>query len=235
MTIDDPAVVRAQYASEDGLLTRRSVYEGSEGVDTREVVFEAVAECAPRRVLEVGCGPGELAERIGRELAADVVAIDISPRMVQLARERGVDARLGDAARLPFPDESFDCAVAAWMLFHVPDLPTAVAELARVLRLDGRLVAATNAARHLEEVWGLVGGSLDLSFSRENGADVLGRSFAQVERRDVDGWVTFRDRAAVCEYIASTVTRAHLAATLPAFDGPVRASRRNSVFVAEKG
>ena len=42
--------------------------------------------------------------------------------MVELARARGVDARVGDVQALPFEDESFDAALAAWMLYHVPDV-----------------------------------------------------------------------------------------------------------------
>ena len=46
---------------------------------------------------------------------------------------RGVHAVIGDVQELPFPDADFDCAVAAWMLYHVPDLDRGIAELARVL------------------------------------------------------------------------------------------------------
>ena len=60
-----------------------------------DAVFEAVREAAPERFLEVGCGMGELAERVQRELGAQVVAIDISPRMVELTKARGVDVHLG--------------------------------------------------------------------------------------------------------------------------------------------
>ena len=237
MRLDDPNVVRGQYASEDGLLARRSVYEGSEGGDAREIVFEAVAECEPRRVFEIGCGPGELSERIARELGADVVAVDISPRMVDLARARGVDARVGDVQQLPFEDGEFDCAVAAWMLFHVPDLDLGVRELARVLRPGGRLVAATNGGQHLEELWALVGEPsvpAGVSFRRETGAAALEPHFARVERRDVDGWVTFPDADTVRSYIGSSIVRRHLAERVPELDRPLRARRRASVFVAEK-
>ena len=44
------------------------------------------------------------------------MAVDQSERMVELASARGVDACVGDVQELPFADESFDCAVAAWML-----------------------------------------------------------------------------------------------------------------------
>jgi ubiquinone/menaquinone biosynthesis C-methylase UbiE len=132
--LNDPEGVEREYATENGLLGRRAAYEWATGPDAPELAFQMVAEVAPEHVLEVGCGPGELAGRIQRELGASVVALDISPRMVHLARERDVDARLGDAQDVPFPDASFDCVVAAWMLYHVPDVSRALGEFARVLR-----------------------------------------------------------------------------------------------------
>ena len=151
MRLDDPEAVRAQYTTEVGLETRRSLYVGGEGDDPRDVAFAAVAEVVPQEVLEVGCGPGEFASRIQQELGCRVVAVDTSERMVALAGERGVDARVGDVQQLAFEAGVFDCVVAAWMLFHVPDLDRGLAELARVLRPGGRLVAVTNSERHLQE------------------------------------------------------------------------------------
>ena len=235
MTLDDPALVREQYASEQGLEARRAIYADVEGPDAREVALAAVAERAPRRVLEVGCGPGELAERIGRELGAQVVAVDTSERMVTLARSRGVRALVGDVQELPFEDGSFDCALAAWMLYHVPDLDRGLGELARVLRRDGRLVAVTNAADHLAELWGLVGAEpWALSFARENGEALLGKHFGRVERRDVDARVVLRDAAAVRRYLASSIRGAAYVDAVPDLDEPLAAGSRVSVFVAEK-
>ncbi len=67
-------------------------------------LVEAVVEAKPGRVLEAGCGWGELAEWIRRGTGAEVVAVDLSPHMVDLARERGVDARIADVQELPFED-----------------------------------------------------------------------------------------------------------------------------------
>jgi SAM-dependent methyltransferase len=235
VSLDDPAVVREEYATEAGLVARRAIYERLDGPDAREVAFAAIEECRPRRVLEVGPGPGELAARIAAETGAKVVALDVSPRMVELSRGRGVDARVGSAEELPWPDAWFDCAVAAWMLYHVADLDRALAELARVLIPGGRLVAVTNSERHLEEARSLV--RIDMSgkvkFSRENGAAHLERHFASVERRDVDGWVTFPDADAVRSYVRSMVTERAAAERLPELPGPVRATSRTSVFVAQ--
>ena len=55
-----------------------------------------MAEVRPRRVLEVGCGMGTFAERVAWDTSAEVVATDLSPRMVEVACERGLDARVAD-------------------------------------------------------------------------------------------------------------------------------------------
>ena len=88
MSLDNADVVRDQYATETGLETRRSIYENVEGDDAREVAFQAIAASRPCTVLEVGPGPGELSGRIMAELGAEVVALDVSERMVELARGR---------------------------------------------------------------------------------------------------------------------------------------------------
>jgi SAM-dependent methyltransferase len=233
VTLNDPALVEEQYATEANLEARRALYADTEGPDPRQVLFDAVAEMQPRHVLEVGCGPGELSERIAREVDAEVVALDISARMVELARGRGVDARVGDVQALPFADASFDCAVAAWVLFHVPDLDRGLAELARVLRPGGRLLAVTNAAAHLAELRRVTGVSPWASaFSRENAEPALRRHFRVVERRDADGWITVHDPEVVRSYAASLGARAP--AELDAFDVPLRARRASSVFVATR-
>jgi SAM-dependent methyltransferase len=233
--LNDPALVRHEYGSERGLLARRAAYEHATGPDAREVLFAAIKECNPRRVLEVGCGPGELAARIVAELGASVVAIDVSERMVELARERGVDARVGDVQALPFEDDEFDCAVAAWMLYHVPDVPLALAELARVLRSEGRLVAVTNDVAHVQELRELVGlpGRTETPFSGESGEQLLHRHFAHVERRDAGGTIRFPDREAVVSHVRASPAFFEGAGALPEqLPEPFVVTRRPVVFVA---
>jgi len=235
--LNDPERVRQEYATEDGLRARASIYEAVSGPDARELAFQAVREAAPRHVLEVGCGWGEFAERLRVELRVDVVAVDLSPRMVELARERGVDARQGDVQDLPFEDASFDVVVANWMLYHVADLERGLSELARVLRPGGRLVAATNSLDHLSELWRLVGRDRHWEqerFFSENAEGPLRQHFALVQRRDVTGSVTFADRDAARGYIASSVAHKHLADLVPEFSEPLVATRHNSTFIAEK-
>ncbi len=233
MSLNDPALVRREYADESGLAARMAEQRSAAGPDPYGVVFDAVAEGEPRLVLEVGCGRGELAERVSRELGARVVALDQSERMVQLTRERGVEAIVGDVVDLPFRDGVVDCAVAAWMLYHASDPGRALRELRRVLRPDGCLVAATSSERNHGELWQLVGerGAPADGFSVENAEWQLLRRFTVVERRDVHGIVTFPDREAAHRHISASPTRAHLADRLPHFDGPLRTSRHVAVFV----
>jgi SAM-dependent methyltransferase len=233
--LDDPDLVRSEYADESRLAVRAGAWDGATGPDPKQMALDAVAEVEPGRVLEVGGGRGELAERMARELGAEVVAVDQSERMVELTRARGVDAVVGDVQELPFEDASFDCAVAAWMLYHVPDLDRGVAELGRVLRPRGRLVAVTNAKVNLPELWAKFGDRAvrTHTFNAENGAEILRRRFARVERRDARGTVTF-DWEAARRYIAASVTRAHLAEELEPFEGTLACTRLVAVFVADE-
>ena len=234
--LNDPELVRCQYTSEAGLKVRRDAQlQFLQGPDAFDVAFDVVSQLNPRRVLEVGCGMGNFAERVARETTAEVVATDLSPRMVELTRQRGLDARVADVESLPFADGEFDCAVANAMLYHVEHLDRALSELARVLEPGGRLVAVTIGAAHMQEVWTLVGYRRpDRPFARENGAEHLARHFRHVERRDVDAELVFPDDAAVHRYVESTIFGDEIARPLPPFDGPFRASVEATVFEAER-
>jgi hypothetical protein len=78
-----------------------------------------------------------------------------------------------------------------------------------VLQPGGALFAVTNSERHLEELRDLIAmdvGALVSQFSSENGAALLGKRFAQVERLDVETEVTVRDRAKLVAYRESLST-----------------------------
>jgi len=104
---------------------------------------DAFLDLAPEpgdRTLDAGCGEG----RVARDLRARghrVVGVDLSPTLVRLAQEADAAGEyvVGDLVRLPFPDASFDLAIAFNSLMNVDDMQGAVAEAARVLVPGGRL------------------------------------------------------------------------------------------------
>lgn len=234
--LDDPELVREEYETEARLAARKAAYANAEGPNAPELVFAAIAAGRPSRYVEVGCGEGELAARVQQELGCEVVAIDQSERMVELTRARGVDARVGDVQDLRFGDGEFDCAVAAWMLYHVPDVGRALDELARVLEQRGRLIAVTNYSDHLRELKELVGSehSTSWSFRGEEAEGLLRRRFASVERIEAGGTVTFPDRDAVSAYVRASPALFGVEPEVPELEEPLVVRRRPVVFVAEK-
>ena len=97
-----------------------------------------------QRALDVGCGPGALTAQLVQRLGPDAVAaIDPSAPFVAAIRARfpAVDVRSGVAEHLPFPDDSFDVALAQLVVHFMADPVSGLAEMARVTRTGG-LVAA---------------------------------------------------------------------------------------------
>jgi SAM-dependent methyltransferase len=93
-----------------------------------------------RDVLEVGCGTGLLLRRIAA-FARTARGVDLSPGMLARARARGLDVVEASATRLPFPDRTFDVACSFKVLAHVREVRQALAEMARVVRPGGHVLA----------------------------------------------------------------------------------------------
>ena len=233
--INDPDDVAREYATERGLNARASLYEQIDGEDVKELLVQTILAHRPTRVLEVGSGTGALAQRLIDAGIGDYTALDISERMVELARARGIAAAVGDVQSLPFADAEFDCVIASWMLYHVPDLDLGLSEIARVLQPGGSLIATTNSINHLGELWGLVGHErFGLPFTAENGRARLERHFAEVDAKPVEAWLTLEDHEAARSYLNATFTRAHLAERVPRLTEPLRIGARTCIFVATK-
>jgi len=106
----------------------------------------AAAITPDMRVLDVACGPGIVACAAALQ-AAHVTGIDLTPAMIEQARERqrslelnNLEWRIGDATRLPFEDGSFDVVLTRYSFHHMPDPSAALREMQRVCRKGGRVV-----------------------------------------------------------------------------------------------
>ena len=129
---------------------------------------------AGQRVLDVGCGPGALTGELVARVGADAVtAVDPAEQFVSAARDRhpGVRVEQSSAERLPFPDESFDAALAQLVVHFMQDPVAGLTEMARVT-VDGGTVAAC--------VWDHAGGTGPVSVfwaaARELDPDVMDES-----------------------------------------------------------
>jgi SAM-dependent methyltransferase len=111
----------------------------------RPAIVALAGEVAGRRILDAGCGSGPLCADL-RERGAVVTGIDASAAMLALARRRlGEDAALHQvdlSERLPFADDTFDDIVASLVLHYLEDWGPTLAEMHRVLRPGGRLIAS---------------------------------------------------------------------------------------------
>lgn len=93
-----------------------------------------------REILECGCGTGLILERLA-EFARRAVGVDLSPGMLSLAEARGLEVKEASVTALPFDDASFDVTCSFKVLAHVPDIGKALAEMARVTRPGGVILA----------------------------------------------------------------------------------------------
>jgi demethylmenaquinone methyltransferase/2-methoxy-6-polyprenyl-1,4-benzoquinol methylase len=113
----------------------------------RRALAATVAEAAPPGglALDVAAGTGGLSVALARRTVARVVALDITERMVRRGvanvREEGLEKRVcfvvGQAERLPFPDQAFDALTFGYLLRYVADPAATLRELARVVRPGG--------------------------------------------------------------------------------------------------
>jgi SAM-dependent methyltransferase len=148
------------------------------------------------KILELGCGPAYLwTENISRVPAAwNVTLSDLSSGMLDAAWRnlvvtgRAFQFKEIDAQSIPFEDETFDAVIANHMLYHVPDRPKAIAEIKRILKPGGRLIATTVGESHMKEMmaWyarvhiSKVWESFANSFTLENGFEQLKPCFPEL-------------------------------------------------------
>ncbi|MDD9380824.1 class I SAM-dependent methyltransferase [Streptomyces sp. ZAF1911] len=113
----------------------------------RPAMLALAGDVAGRRILDAGCGSGPLTAAL-RDRGAVVTGVDSSAGMLELARRRlGEDAALHEADLrdpLPFADGAFDDVVASLVLHYLEDWGPTLAEVRRVLRPGGRLIASVD-------------------------------------------------------------------------------------------
>jgi ubiquinone/menaquinone biosynthesis C-methylase UbiE len=128
------------YSAENEVSLHNAYYE-------RPAMLALAGDVAGRRILDAGCGSGPLSAAL-RDRGAIMTGFDSSTGMLELARRRlgdDADLHVADLGRpLPFPDGAFDDIIASLVLHYLEDWTAPLAELRRVLKPGGRLIASVN-------------------------------------------------------------------------------------------
>ncbi|HET7143000.1 MAG TPA: methyltransferase domain-containing protein [Anaerolineales bacterium] len=175
-------------------------------------------------VLELGSGSGALWTNIADRIPANwkITLSDLSQGMLDAAWRnlvvtgRNFKFEKIDAQSIPYEDETFDIIIANHMLYHVPDRPRALAEIKRVLKDDGRLIATTVGEDHIKEMLGWIrrasmekeDGRPSQPFTLQNGLGQLQVFFSKVDmERYMDG-LRVTEIAPIMAYIRSSIRAA---------------------------
>ena len=184
-------------------------------------LFEKCALECGANVLEIGCGDASLwtqnIEKIPENIS--VTLTDISYGMIKDAtRNIGEDDKrftyeIMDAHRLYKLDDSFDVVIANHVLFYCDDLDMVCREIKRVLKPGGTFICSTYSSRHMKEISELVKGfddRIELSaghlyerFGKENGKQILGKYFKNVEWNQYEDELFVPTAEPVVEYVLS--------------------------------
>ena len=222
---NDPHYLREKQYRDPGNLNARAALHrrfSTNDYPWQRWVFDRLDLPAEARVLELGCGPGDLWADNRDRLPAGwrLTLTDLSAGMVgQIRRRLGlaehafVYARV-DAQALPFPCRGFNAVIANHVLYHAPCAMDVLHEAHRVLVPGGRLYAATNGLRHMRELTELVSRFLPrqetenvvASFSLETGGAQLQEVFSSVRTMRQDNGLVVIDPQAVVTYVRSYVS-----------------------------
>ena len=171
-------------------------------------------------ILDIGAGRGSHYACLMQEQPnITYYALDLSPNLLLNHPCAADRLALGDGMQLPYADDSFDIVMANHVLYHLADIEAGVAEIKRVLKPDGRMLAATDSLQTLPELQVLIRRAIVLlstngaqvhpptlpcdTFALENGTRMLARHFYAVVRHDLPCQLKFDDVEPAMEYLDS--------------------------------
>ena len=253
MSINRTEAVQAQYATADNLAVR--------------IAFQARYSCNQQRfgpwiteqydlrpcmrILELGCGTGEMWRGVTLPEECSLLLTDFSAGMLETAQRTltsrpEITFQQVDAQNIPCADNTFDMVIANMMLYHVPDLSRALAEIRRVLKPGGKFYCATYGEHGAVEAvaqWLNVDAAVRYTFTLQNGAAQLGQFFAQVEQRVYPDEFRITSVDDLADYLLSLTSMSQLAAlprdtlcqqlALHMKDGVIRLPKDYGLFICQ--
>jgi SAM-dependent methyltransferase len=229
----DPALVRGDlYAAPRRLSARTSALLAARvaGTPVTEVLTDLTrhvlgAAAGRSHVLDIGCGRGTSTLALASEVQpAHMTAFDAAHALLDTTRCRlrqagvrrpRISVVAGDFHRMPFPDATFDVAVAAFCLYHSPRPTEALIETRRCLRPGGAVIIATKSAdsyAELDQLVAIAGLDVDAvsrpslyqTLNSDNISLIAGGVFAVQDIRHEEHRFRFRDLAHTAAYLATS-------------------------------
>lgn len=171
------------------------------------------------KVLEIGCGNGELWQKSQEKIPnLQLTLSDISQGMLDDAKGmlksiKNIDYHCFDCHHIPYDDETFDIVIANHVLFYVQDIEQVLKEVKRVLKKDGVFYCSTYGKKHMKEITDLVkefNPKITLSnillydvFGLDNGQDILNKYFDNISLLRYDDYLLVDNAEDIINYILS--------------------------------
>jgi len=222
---NDRDIVNFQYNSDKNLNARQALHTGfcTNKRGWFNWVFDQYKFKPNSRVIEFGCGNGAIwannSNRIPKDI--EVIITDLSEGMLNSTKdnfsgiEREIDFSVMDIQNIEYKDNSFDCAIANHMLYHVPNRDLSISEIARILKTDGTFYATTNGNNNMKGLKALVKNfdaridyasfSVATEFGLENGAEQLSKHFDSVETVVYEDSLHITEAKPLVDYVLSLV------------------------------
>lgn len=223
--------IRHNYQTADLLLIRAQTHElyTENPIDLDVECTRALKPAGDEPLLDVGCGPGVFLRHLrGHGHTGRLAGLDQSNGMLATAREasaaRNIEWLQGEADALPFADGEFTIVSARHMLYHVPDIPAALREFARVAGSGRTVFVSTNGPDNNPNIEALENdlvAHFDLpspapvaaNFNTGNAPGVLGSVFAAVEETVLTNALVFTEPAPVVRYVMTSFPAQRAAST----------------------
>lgn len=222
--VNETKKIEKQYL-DDGKLLRRINLHVKHSTNTQGFIpwlFDWYEFYDNFKILELGCGNGRQWEGRIESLpkGCKLILSDFSDGMVNIVRNKfliynALSFEKIDIQSIPYLDETFDVVIANHMLYHIPDLSTALSEVKRVLKTGGKLYSTTNGNGGLRlfvhnvlehfccdiNVF-----TQEWSFSLQNGTEILRNYFSDVKRCDYKDSLSITKTQDLVDWIESTIS-----------------------------
>jgi len=216
--------VREQYKTDKNLNIRSNLHSYNVNkIDFDKWCFNQINFSLNANVLELGCGTGKLwfKNKDYIENTLNITISDFSRSMIRIARNRLKDVyhyfhyEEINAEEIPYNDETFDIIIAQHMIYFVPDIEKALAEIQRVLKPNGVFYVTANSCNSMKELnrlsenfapnSGLDNNGYSERFDLEHGRGMLEKYFHKVDVEILDGKIIVDNAEPVVSYKASTI------------------------------